>query len=93
MYVVVVHQIHDPETFWGAVQSVIERDGIPGTVKVHACYPDPSGMKAVCLQEAPSIDPVRDWIEETFGVASDNEYFQVAAQRGFALGLPCLASP
>jgi hypothetical protein len=93
MYVVVVHTIHDAETFWGTVQRLIDIDGIPGTVKVHACYPDPSGTKAVCLQEAPSIDPVRDSIEESFGVASDNEYFAVAASSSFASGLPCLASP
>jgi hypothetical protein len=88
MYVVVVHDIRDPEKFWGTVQNVIEVDGIPGTIKVHACYPDPSGTRAVCLQEANSVEPVQDWIEETFGLASNNEYFQVAAQNAFALGLP-----
>jgi hypothetical protein len=32
MDVVVVHDIRDPETFWGAVQDVIDVDRIPGTI-------------------------------------------------------------
>ena len=88
MYVVVVHTIGDPEKFWGTVQHMIEIDGIPEAIKVHACYPDPSGTRAVCLQEANSVERVQDWVEESFGLASSNEYFPVAAQHGFALGLP-----
>ena len=88
MYVVVVHNIRDPEKFWLTVQNTIDADGVPASIKVHACYPDPSATRAVCLQEANSVTPVRDWIEATFGLASDNEYFQVAAESAFALGLP-----
>jgi hypothetical protein len=88
MYAVVVHNIGDPEKFWGTVEDVINTDGMPGTIKVHTCYPDQSGSRAVFLQEANSVEPLREWIERTFGPASTNEYFQVEAQSVFALGLP-----
>jgi hypothetical protein len=88
MDVVVVHDIRDPETFWGAVQDVIDVDRIPGTITVHACNPDPSGTRALCLQEASSVELVRHWIEETCLPASNNEYFPVVSDTAFALGLP-----
>jgi hypothetical protein len=86
MYVVVVHNISDPEKFWSTAQSALESGGIPETIKVHASYPDPGGTKAVCLWEGSSIEPVRNFIEEAVGAVSDNEYFEVAAQN--AMGLP-----
>jgi hypothetical protein len=55
---------------------------------VHACYPDPSGTRALCVQEADSVDHVQHFIEGTFGVASNNQYFEVAAHNAFAVGLP-----
>lgn len=88
MLVLVLHEIRDPETFWATVQDVIAGNAIPRAITVHACYPDRGGMRAVCLQEAKSIDAVRDWIEEKFGSTSANGYFEVATESAFALGLP-----
>jgi hypothetical protein len=88
MYVVVVHDIHDSEKFWRIVENVVDTDAVPDNVNVHACYPDASGSRAVCLQEASSIEPVRDWIEGTFGVVSTNQYFEVQACSPAAVGLP-----
>lgn len=86
MYVVVVHNISDPEKFWSTAQSALESGGIPETITVHASFPDPSGTKAVCLWEASSVEPVRDFIEEAVGAVSDNEYFEVAAQNAVDMG-------
>ena len=88
MYVVVVHDITDPEKFWGTVQNAIAAGGIPEGIKVHACYPDPNGTRALCVQEADSVDHVQHFTEGTFGSASNNQYFEVAAHNGFAVGLP-----
>ena len=86
MYVVVVHNISDPEKFWSTAQSALETGGIPETITMHASFPDVTGTRAVCLWEASSVEPVRGFIEETVGAVSDNHYFEVAAHN--AVGLP-----
>jgi hypothetical protein len=84
MYVVVVHNISDPEKFWSTARGALE-NGLPETITVHASFPDPGGTKAVCLWEASSIGPVRDFIEAAVGAVSENEYFEVAAQNAVGL--------
>ena len=86
MYVTVVHTISDPEKFWSTAQTALESGGIPETIKLHASFPDPTGTKAVCLWEATSVEPVRDFIEHAVGAVSHNEYFEIAAEN--AIGLP-----
>jgi hypothetical protein len=86
MYLVVVHNISDPEKFWSTAQTAIETGGIPDTIKLHATYPDPTGTKAVCLWEASSVEAVKDFLEDAVGAVSNNEYFEVAEQN--AIGLP-----
>jgi hypothetical protein len=86
MYVVVVHNVSDSEKFWSTAQSALETGGIPETIRMHASFPDPTGTRAVCLWEASSVEPVKEFIEEAVGAVSENEYFEVAAQN--AIGLP-----
>lgn len=79
MYVAVIHAISNPEKFWNM-------GGFPETITFRGTFPNPTGTRAVCLFEANSVDTVRDYLEEAVGAVSDNEYYEVAADK--AVGLP-----
>ena len=81
MYIVIEHEISNP-TFWEAVKQT----EIPSNLKLHQVLPNGEGTKAVCLWEAATLDQVRDFVEETVGKVSNNNYFAVDAEN--ALGLP-----
>ncbi|MEX2553668.1 MAG: hypothetical protein WD627_11790 [Actinomycetota bacterium] len=74
-----LHNISDPEKFWSL-------NGFPETVKLRASFQDPTGTRAVCLFEGNSVEAVQDTLETAAGAISDNEYFEVVAQK--AMGLP-----
>ena len=82
MHIVAIHNISDPERFWGAVQQA----EIPADIQLHSTLPNDGGSKAVCLWEADSQDAVRDLVEGVVGGFSNNEYFEIAAEN--AIGLP-----
>ena len=82
MYVVAIHDISDPEKFWGAVQAA----PIPEGMALHSTLPNSDGTRAVCLWEADSTDSVRDLVEGTVGQASRNDFFEVESKN--AMGLP-----
>jgi hypothetical protein len=67
-------------------EHALETGAIPESIKVPVSLPDPTGAKAVCVWEADAVKPVQDFIDGLFGAVSDNEYFEVAAQK--AIGLP-----
>jgi hypothetical protein len=79
MYVAVVHKISDPEKFWSM-------GGFPETITFRATFPNPTGTRAVCLFEASSVNTLKDFLEAAVGAVSDNEYYEVAADK--AVGLP-----
>lgn len=79
MYVAVIHDINNPDKFWNM-------SGFPDTITFRATFPNPAGTRAVCLFEASSVDTVRDFLEVAVGAVSDNEYYEVAADK--AAGLP-----
>ena len=79
MYVAVIHDISDPEKFWSGGE-------FPEAITFRATFPNPTGTRAVCLFEASSVDTVRDVLEAALGSISDNEYYEVAADK--AVGLP-----
>ena len=81
MYVSVIHDVSDPEKFWG-----MNPDVIPEGVVLHSALPNSDGSRAVCLWEADSMDAVKNIIEENVGQYSRNEYYEVNAQN--ARGLP-----
>jgi hypothetical protein len=79
MYVAVIHDISDPEKFWSM-------SGFPEGITFRATFPNPTGTRAVCLFEANSVEAVREHLEAAVGAVSDNEYYEVAADK--AMGLP-----
>jgi hypothetical protein len=82
-YIVAIHEISDPDRFWGAA----DPSAIPEGITLHASYPRGDGSRAVCLWEADSVDAVRNLVESTTGGASQNEFFEADAQHAGALGL------
>ena len=84
MYIIVNHYIKAPQNFWALVKE--KANSIPSHLTFHSTFPSKDLMKAVCVWEAESIDAVRDFLDETFGDFSRNDYFEVNA--GAAMGLP-----
>ena len=88
-YIVAIHDISDPERFWGAADPSQE---FPAGIALHSSYPRAGGTRAVCLWEADSADTVRNLIESVTGDSSRNEFFEVDPQHPNVLGLPAAAT-
>ena len=84
-YVVAIHNISDPDSFWSAADPSTE---LPPGVTLHATYPQPDGTRAVCLWEAESVDSVRQLVDQVSGSWSRNDYFEVDPQHVGTRGLP-----
>ena len=87
-YIVAIHDISDPERFWGAAGA----SEFPPGITLHSSYPRSDGSRAVCLWEADSVDAVRELIAGATGDASDNEFFEVDTRHANVLGLPTATS-
>ncbi len=87
-YIVAIHDISDPERFWGAADP---SRAFPPGIALHASYPREGGTRAVCLWEADSVGAVRDLIESVIGDASNNEFFEVDPTHAGVRGLPTTA--
>jgi hypothetical protein len=85
-YIVAIHEISDPERFWGAAGDP-SREFPPG-IALHTSWPREGGSRAVCLWEADSVGAVRDLIESVVGDASNNEFFEVDTTHAGLRGLP-----
>jgi hypothetical protein len=88
-YVVAIHDIRDPERFWGSAEASQE---FPPGITLHSTYPRGDGSRAVCLWEADSVDAVRELVDGTVGESSRNEFFEVDEQHAGAVGLPQAAA-
>ena len=84
MFIVVQHQISDPQQFWEIAKR--ETGNLPEGVELISVYPDATGGCAVCLWRAGSLDQVKDFIEGHCAKISTNHYFEVAEDD--ATGLP-----
>ncbi len=83
MYVVIHHQISDPNRFWSTVREATPN--LPSGVQLHHCLPNRDGSQAVCVWEADSVERVRDIVEGAVGEVSSNEYFEAEGQQGINL--------
>jgi hypothetical protein len=82
MYTIAIHQISDPEKFWGAAGDM----ELPEGLTLHSAIPNQDGSRAVCVWESDSLASVRDFVETNAGDISTNEFFEVNEQN--AMGLP-----
>ena len=86
MYVTAIHDISDPEKFWGAAETT----EIPEGIVLHDVFPNADDTRAVCLWEADSVEAVQSLFDGTVGDVSRNEFYDVNAQK--AQGLPTSAT-
>ena len=85
MYVLVHHQISQPEEFLAIVQSGKK---FPEGFNVHAFLPAASHKTATCIWEAPDTMALENLLEPVLGKTSSNTYEQV--DESIAMGLPAL---
>ena len=83
-HTVAIHEVEDPERFWGAAGSI----DLPEGVAILSTYPRADGTRAVCLWEADSADSVREIVEGAAGDISHNEFFEVDPGHPATTGLP-----
>ena len=84
MFIVIQHQISNPDKFWGTAKEVASN--LPVGFKLHYTLPNEDGTKAVCLCEANELNAFRELVDGSVGQFSKNEYFSVEAKN--AMGLP-----
>jgi len=84
MFVVVEHQIKNADAFFGAAESVV--GGSPEDLKTIQFFPSGDRKRAVCLWEAPSVEAVKDYLEDKIASSSENTYY--AVDNKVAMGLP-----
>jgi hypothetical protein len=91
VYVVVQHQIKDPETAFSRGEKLIKNEGAPDGVRGLQFYPSTDGSAVTCLWEADSVEAIQQYVDQTLGDSSVNTCYEVDAGRAFAerpLGLP-----
>ena len=91
MYVIVQHEIKDPETAFARGERLIKNEGAPAGVRGLQFYPSTDGSAVTCLWEADSVDEIQEYVDSTLGDSSINRCYEVNGDQAFAerpLGLP-----
>lgn len=83
MFIVIQHQIHNPEKFEESAKAVFP---FPEELQVHQFLPAPDLTKAVCLYEAPSVERLSQYLDDKLNEASTQQYYPVLTEH--AIGLP-----
>ena len=80
MYVISIHTVSDPDTFWGAQLD------LPAGTELPIVAPSADGTRGVCVFKSDSVDTVRNLVDGSAGAISRNEFY--AIDEGSAQGLP-----
>jgi hypothetical protein len=94
MYVVVRHQIKDPQIAFARGERLMRNEGAPEGVRVLQFLPSTERSEVTCLWEAGAVAPVQQYVDATLGESSINTCYEVDAEQAFAerpLGLPAAA--
>ena len=84
MYVVVVHDIKDPEIAFARGERLVRNEGAPAGARGLQFYPAIDGSVATCLFEADSVESIQTYVDTTLGDSSDNRCYEVNAEAAFA---------
>lgn len=84
MYVVVQHQIKDPQVAFARGERLVKNGHAPAGVRGLQFYPACDGSAVTCLFESPSVDAIQRYVDETLGDSSDNLCYEVDAEQAFA---------
>jgi hypothetical protein len=93
MYVVVQHQIKDPQTAFSRGERLIKNQDAPPGVRGLQFYPSRDRSAVTCLWEADSVYAVQDYVDSTLGDSSENTCYEVDAEQAFAERPLGLAEP
>ena len=80
MYVTAIHEISDPEAFWGGQLD------LPKGTELRVAVPSADGRHGVCVFRSDSVDTVRNIVDGATAAISKNEFYAVNDTN--ALGLP-----
>jgi hypothetical protein len=84
MYIVVQHHIKDQKTAFARGARLMKSEGAPAGVRNLQFLPSQDGRAVTCLWEAPSVETVQVYVDETLGDSSDNICYAVDAKQAFA---------
>jgi hypothetical protein len=91
MYIVVQHQIVDPEAAFTRGERLKRGDGAPGGARALQFYPSQDGAAVTCLWEGADVDDLQAYVDSTLGEASVNVCYAVDAGHAFAEQPPGIA--
>lgn len=77
MYIVVHHDISNPEDFWASAQRHLPRLPEAGVKRVLNLFPNQSMDKCTCVWEADSIESLDIYLREKLGTSSQETYYEV----------------
>ncbi len=80
MYVMVWHQIANPEGFWKKAVELLET--MPSEVTLHHTFSTADGAHAVCIWEAAEIETVRNVLAPKFAGMSIDTYMMANNKEG-----------
>jgi hypothetical protein len=80
MYVLAIHTVSDPDTFWSSQLD------LPEGTELSFAVPSTDGTRGVCVFRSDSVTTVRNLVDGAAGAISSNEYH--AINEGSAQGLP-----
>jgi hypothetical protein len=80
MYVAAIHEISNPEAFWGGPLD------LPKGTELRVAVPSTDGERGVCVFTSDSVDTVRVIVDGATAAISKNEFY--AINDANALGLP-----
>lgn len=84
MYVVVEHQIKDPQTAFARGERLIRNEGAPAGTRGLQFLPSRDSSAVVCLWEAPSVEAIQQYVDVTLGGSSENTCWEVDTEHAFA---------
>jgi hypothetical protein len=84
MYVILQHQIKNPQTAFSRGEKLMKNDGAPAGVRVLQFYPSRDGTHVSCLWEAPTVASVEVYVDSTLGDSSENACYEVDSEQAFA---------
>ena len=84
MYVVVIHDIKDPEIAFARGERLINNEGAPAGARGLQFYPATDGSAVTCLFEADSVESIQSYVDTTLGDSSHNSCYEVNAEAAFA---------
>ena len=85
MYVVVQHRIKDSAVAFARGERLIKNEGAPEGVRGLQFYPSRDGSAVTCLWEAPSVQAMQEYVDQTLGDSSENTCYEVDADQSFAV--------